>query len=96
MSKLTVKARSMQIGTRSSPAGFDVVDEHGEPYAWSWKEETARLIAAAPDLLDSLDWIVTFASEHPEWFGDGKPEEGAEFEWLASARALLAAVRGQP
>ena len=38
---------------------------------------------------DSLAWIVEFCEEHPEWFGEGNPCDGAEYEWLDSARALL-------
>jgi len=45
---------------------------------------------------DSLAWIVTFINEHPDWFGDGKPEDGAEFEWLANARKLLHLPHEQP
>lgn len=52
-------------------------------------------MAAAPDLRDSLEWIVTFCEEHSEWFGGGKPEDGAEFEWLANARATLSKAKGE-
>lgn len=53
----------------------------------------ARLIATAPDLEDSLAWIVAFCDEHSEWFGD---ENGAEHEWRENARVLLAKIRNVP
>jgi hypothetical protein len=68
----------------------------GSPWLYSDNgEETekanARLIAHSPELLSSLEWIVTFADEHPDWFG---AEDGAEGEWLENARAAIRAARG--
>lgn len=60
--------------------------------AVAYDKKDGRLIAAAPDLYDALAWIVTFCAEHPEWFGDGTPDEGAEFEWLDHAHRLLTKV----
>jgi hypothetical protein len=64
--------------------------------AWVDNEADAQLIALMknnlPALLkavEALAWIVTFCSEHPEWFGEGTPDEGAEYEWLAHSRAAL-------
>jgi len=48
-------------------------------------EEVEEIVA----VFDSLVWIVTFCNEHPEWFGVGGPDAGAEHEWLAKANKLL-------
>lgn len=68
-----------------------VVTPTAEPQELTPAEyDRAALIAAAPDLRDSLGWIVEFCNEHPEWFGEGSPDDGAEYEWLHNARALIA------
>jgi hypothetical protein len=51
--------------------------------------EAVRRYNLHETLVASLAWIVSFCEEHGEWFGDGKPDEGAEFEWLDSAQKLL-------
>ena len=42
----------------------------------------------------SLAWIVEFCNEHPEWFGEDTPDDGAEYEWLANARKFLTRYNG--
>lgn len=54
----------------------------------------ARLIAAAPDLLAALEWIVEFASERPEWFNGPMPDS-AENVWLEDARDAIAKAEGK-
>lgn len=55
---LSVVPRSIQIGARSSPAGFDIVEADGTlrrvVIGWAWQKETADLFAAAPALRDAL------------------------------------------
>lgn len=52
-------------------------------------QQIVNLNAERDALFASLAWIVQFCGEHPEWFGDDGPDEGAEFEWLESARLLV-------
>lgn len=84
----------------SKAGGFDILGPDG-----SWiatvhcsreeDEADANLIAAAPELKESLLWIVTFCREHVEWFGDPESDQGAEFDWLDDAETLLAKLRGE-
>lgn len=47
-----------------------------------------RVAAEAKELRSLLCWIVVFCQEHPEWFGEGTPDQ-AEFEWLVNAQEFL-------
>jgi len=60
-------------------------------------EANARLIAAAPDLLAALQWIVDFVDEHPEWADSYflEDEGSAERYWLDEARAAIAKAEGR-
>ncbi len=53
-------------------------------------EANARLIAAAPDLLEVARWVV-------DWFGNmqEKNMEPEEFEVLAEARSAIAKATGE-
>lgn len=53
-------------------------------------QEIINLQAERDALFASLNWVVEFCNEHPEWFGEGTADNGAEFEWLDSARKLTA------
>ena len=52
----------------------------------------ARLIAAAPDLLEALERLATFEAFTFEEWGDDNPEVTARVEY---ARAAIAKARGQ-
>jgi len=61
------------------------------------KPEDARFIVKAvnshDELLAACKWIVDFCEEHDQWFfhgTEGRPEDGAEFEWLATTKAAIA------
>lgn len=79
---LTVKTRTIQLGTRTSPAGFSVIDADGEEFAWTWDESRARLISHAPSLLAFVEKIAE--------------TEFNPLLVIGEARDLLAAVRGRP
>lgn len=85
----TVSHESGYIGTAGGTICimYRPADRSGRGHTATAQEANARLIALAPELWDSLGWIVEFCNEHPEWFGAG--DENAENEWLDSARALL-------
>lgn len=53
------------------------------------------IIPEKQEYIEALGWIVDFCDEHPEWFGEGKPEDGAEFEWLEHARELVRAAESE-
>lgn len=94
---LTVKARTIQLGTRASPAGFSVIDADGEEFAWTWDESRARLIAAAPELLAFVEELAGAlrAMPIPSAY-DNREQAGKFVEYVTKASHLLAAVRGQP
>ena len=60
----------------------------GEP------DRAALLIAAAPQLLEALKWIICFIDEHQEWWGADDPDM-AEACWLEAARTAIKAATDQ-
>jgi hypothetical protein len=60
-------------------------------------EANADLIAAAPDLLAALRWIVEFCDEHLEWteieLCNGR-SDSAEAIWLEDARTAISKATG--
>jgi hypothetical protein len=61
----------------------------GSPTGLTDNETIAHQASRIFALLQSLGWIVNFCSEHPEWFGQGGADEGAEHEWLFNANKLI-------
>ncbi len=57
--------------------------------------KNAKLIAAAPELLERLDWILEFIGQHPEWEAEQFPADCAERDWLDDARETLAKAKGE-
>ena len=47
---------SWRVGTK---VPLNVYDEHGDPVCQAHTPERARLIAAAPDLLEACKWFVS-------------------------------------
>lgn len=64
--------------------------QHGMPVMMKWGEgqANARLIAAAPELLEALRWCAEYAQHAP-------PELEYLHEWAAIARAAIAKATGQ-
>ena len=62
------------------------------PMDLSAHPHNARLIAAAPELLEALEWIVNEFVQSPEWL-DPKPNSPEE-AWFSSARSAIAKAKG--
>lgn len=54
----------------------------------------AQLIAAAPDLLEALQWIIEFVQERPIWF-NGPFDDSPENLWLQNAKEAIAKALGK-
>jgi len=58
--------------------------------ALSWHKPTARLIAAAPDLLAAIELVMLAAPmNHPD-------DDIESFDWVIAARAAIARAKGEP
>ena len=68
---------------------IDYADDHDEPTRES-AEKIARLIAAAPELLEACELIVLFCESN------GEPVDGFRFrEGITKARAAIAKAKGK-
>ena len=60
------------------------------------QKANAALIAAAPELLEKLEWFTDFCAACPVWtktlFCDNKDDSEAAI-WLTSARAIIARIK---
>jgi hypothetical protein len=62
------------------------------------KTELNRVTAQRDALLAALEWIVEFMNEHEEWTSESFLNNGeaqSEAEWMAQARAAIAAAKGE-
>ena len=55
---LTIRQRTMQIGARASPAGWEIMAGE-DVFAWTWTRERAVLVLAALRLAEYLAPKVT-------------------------------------
>lgn len=78
------------IGSTSSPSGVDA--RLGSPYTRYGCEANARLIAAAPELLEALEDVR-------EWISNWDPNFTHDPEWQESATRIdvaIAKAKGKP
>lgn len=75
--------------------GLIVAEKTGENIAVVYDKVNARLIAAAPELLDALQAIMAvFHKPDVGWTVDGEPTTEKTSAWI-QARAIIAKVEGK-
>ena len=82
---------------RMHTGGFDIMDWRNRDVATVYgggvetesREANARLIAAAPDLLEALDGIIHF-SDGFDFYRTQSPAGKALEEWIGAAREAIA------
>ena len=81
----TISQRNAPIWNNQSATSSDIF----AALANEREKQDARLMTTAPDLLASLQWIVAFCKNNPEWFKSGCLKDSAEMQWLKNAQSIL-------
>ena len=68
-----------------------VSENTGENIAVVYDRKNADIIAAVPDLLNELEWVVEYFDEHP-YLTEG--EDCAEACWLFNAKQTIRKAKG--